>query len=284
MPRLFFPLLSFFTPPPFPLLDGAVCKCWLSIIALCGPTVTKCVWLNWPQRRSGRRRRKRRRRQRRSRVGVKKPQRHPFAWCLVFLLSSVLCLLSSVLGLDSWVCLPRKVSIRVESQVFARSTFRLMIVLMMAMMMMSLTLGEPLEKLPSIVYRNLCKLPLKKIVQIRATISIYSRALSYCDLKWDQYENIVCMQSFQVKIFFCLSINKSKGWSKEGPRNSQKRQVFYYSAALGYSLSYLCIYRNRLFTLFWCCILLCLQFVASESIRVEGVACLLAAQEGQEEK
>lgn len=30
------------------------------------------------------------------------------------------------------------------------------------------------------------------MVQIRATISIYSRALSYCDLKWDQYENMVC--------------------------------------------------------------------------------------------
>lgn len=47
-PRLFFALL----PPPLPLPDdGAVCKCWLSIIALCGPTVTKCVWLNWPRRR-----------------------------------------------------------------------------------------------------------------------------------------------------------------------------------------------------------------------------------------
>lgn len=45
----------------------------------------------------------------------------------------------------------------------------------------------------------------------------------------------------------------------------------------------ICIYRNRLFTLFWCCILLCLQFVASESIRVEGVACLFAAQEVEKE-
>lgn len=142
-PRLFFALL----PPPLPLPDdGAVCKCWLSIIALCGPTVTKCVWLNWPRRR------------RRCRVGVKKPERHPFAWCLVFLLSSVLCLLSWVLTLES-VCHAK-----------CRSTSRHKCSQDPHFGWWSCWWrrwwwwclwhwGDCLEKLPSIVYRNLCKLP-----------------------------------------------------------------------------------------------------------------------------
>lgn len=168
-PRLFFALLS----PPLPLPDdGTVCKCWLSIIALCGPTVTKCVWLNWPRRR------------RRSRVGVKKPERHPFAWCLVFLLSSVLCLLSWVLTLES-VCHAkcRSASSHKCSQDPHFGWWSCRWRRWWWCLCHWGTVSKNCLQLFIEIYVN-C--PKKKVVQICATISIYSRALSYFDLKWNQ--------------------------------------------------------------------------------------------------